>query len=162
MKNFWIQIGVLVIFILAAMYFSFTPGGLSNIIPINQQFEQKSLQIGGTTIKIEVAQTPSERSQGLGGRDSLASDSGMLFIFPENKKYQFWMKGMKFPLDFVFIRDAKVVDLLKNAPPPSLGQKDSDMTVYEPVVPIGMVLEVNANFIDTHDIRVGDTVYLAQ
>ncbi|MFH0936836.1 MAG: DUF192 domain-containing protein [Candidatus Daviesbacteria bacterium] len=160
MKQFFIQFAILTTIILGALYIAFNQSVIEPFLPINKTFTQTQIKINNTTVKIEVADTASKRSQGLSGRESMASDSGMLFIFESSKKYQFWMKGMKFPLDMIFIKDGKVVDVLKNVPPPSQGQKDDTLPIYQPVSEIDMMLETSSSFTDTNNIKVGDTVFL--
>ena len=46
--------------------------------------------------------------QGLSERQSLAEDKGMLFLFEKPDHYAFWMKGMEFPLDIIFINGDKI------------------------------------------------------
>lgn len=160
MKKFWIQTLLLTAIITGAFYVFSNQNILQNYLPTGGQQDLSEIRINETSIKIEVADTQLLRTKGLSGRDSLASDSGMLFIFPSESKYRFWMKGMKFPLDMIFIKGGKVVDIIKNIPPPIPGQKDSILTVYEPIVPIDMLLEVNAGFAGSSNIQVGDNVFL--
>ncbi len=150
--------------ILGSIFVLYNPQVLGGVTPIFQQARSTAhqIKIGNIYLNIEIADTPELRSKGLGGRDSLPADSGMLFVFPKESKYQFWMRGMKFPLDFIFIRQGKVVDLLRNVQPPLDGQKDSTLPIYAPVVPVDMMLEVNTGFIDTNGIRVGDQVFLVE
>lgn len=165
MKKFWIQVIVLVAIIFISMYVSFDNNTdlLNSLLPASSQPTQKSqLKIDDTTLTVEVADTPQTRNQGLSGRDSLSPNSGMLFVFPDTKKDQFWMKDMKFPLDFIFIRSGKIVDLIQNVPVPAPNQPDSSLPIYEPVEPIDMMLEVNAGFVRDHNIKVGDTIYLVK
>jgi uncharacterized membrane protein (UPF0127 family) len=107
-------------------------------------------------ISVEVVDTPSLRSKGLGFRDSLGQDSGMLFVFEATSQYKFWMKGMRFPLDMLWIKDDTIVDIIKNVPNPSANTPDSELPVYAPTVPINRILEVNAGYVDSHGIVVGD------
>ena len=44
----------------------------------------KIIKIENTEIEVEVARTSEERSKGLGGRTSLAENSGMVFVFNQN------------------------------------------------------------------------------
>lgn len=111
-----------------------------------------------TTISVEVADKPETRSKGLGGRDSLGFDKGMLFVFDKPGKYTFWMKGMKFPLDFIWISDNRIVDLLPNINPPISGESSDKLPRYTSIVEFNKVLEVNAGFIASHNIQVGDKV----
>ncbi|MFN3487243.1 MAG: nucleotide-binding domain containing protein, partial [Planctomycetota bacterium] len=72
------------------------------------------VRIGRLVIDAEVARTAEERAQGLSGRDSLAEDAGMLFVLEREHVPSFWMKGMRFPLDFVWVSaEGRVVDLLR-------------------------------------------------
>lgn len=165
MKKFGIQITLLLLVIFGALYVLYNPQNISPIIGIPTFFNTQTtsqttqqIKIGETIVDVEVADTAAKRTQGLSGRESLATKSGMLFVFPEEKTYQFWMKGMKIPLDLIFISHGKVVDLLPNIPPPEQEAQDN-LPIYQPVVAIDMMLEVNSGFAAKHQIKVGDTVY---
>ncbi len=108
----------------------------------------------GYTIRLEIAVTAAEKEKGLGDRDTLPADSGMLFVYPTKNQYGFWMKGMRFPLDFIWIDGATVVDLSENIPPPN-GGRPAELA---PKFPVDKVLEVNAGLIRQLGISVGDTV----
>lgn len=131
-------------------------------LSLTDQSIPTQLKINDSLINVEVANTQESRTQGLGGRESLASNSGMLFEFEKSGKYGFWMKGMLFPLDFIWINGNKVVDLLPNVAPPSPNQDPSTLPIFEPVVEVDKVLEVNSGFIMDHNIKVGDEVTLIQ
>jgi uncharacterized membrane protein (UPF0127 family) len=111
------------------------------------------LKVRDSEIWIEIADTNSKREQGLSGRAKLDSDTGMLFVFDKPDKYSFWMKDMKFNLDFVWIRDDKIVYLTRNVSTPS--------TLYPPYA-VNKVLEVNAGFIDANKLEVGDKIEVWQ
>ena len=53
--------------------------------------------------RVEIAQTPKQRAQGLMFRQDLAEDHGMLFDFNENGRHSFWMKNTLVPLDIIWI-----------------------------------------------------------
>ena len=162
MKKFWIQITFLTLVIIGSLAAFYNPRLLGPYLPTGQQSNIKQIKIDDNVINVEVADSSDSRSRGLGGRASLASDSGMFFVFPKEGKYQFWMKGMKFSLDLIFIRKGRVVDLLRNVLPPTPGQKDSELSIYAPIVPIDMMLEVNSGFIDARGIRIGSQIFLIQ
>lgn len=110
-------------------------------------------------INVELALTPAERAQGLGGRDSLAQDAGMLFVFGQEQLHAFWMRGMRFPLDFIWISaDGRVVDLTENVPPPEPDTADSELALYRPDEPVLYTLEVNAGVVTEAGVEVGDEV----
>lgn len=156
MKKFIIQFVFLIIVIFGALLFY--TGKVSNIPFIPQPTSQAQVLINDTRINVEIADTQSKRNKGLGGIESLASDSGMLFIFERQDLYTFWMKGLKFPLDFIWIRGDKIVDLTENVPAPVSGQKDEDLPIYQSKEAVDKLLEVNGGFVSSHNIKTGDTV----
>lgn len=158
MKKFLIQAVLLLLTITAALYFYKTNTQIPNLPFVPQQSVFKKIQIGSTSLNVAVADTQEKRSKGLGRKEALASDEGMLFVFPEASKYPFWMKGLKFPLDFIWIRDNKVVDLLPNIQPPSVGQSDESLPIYQSKEDVDKVLEVSASTIQRLDIKIGDTI----
>ncbi|QQR82525.1 DUF192 domain-containing protein [Candidatus Campbellbacteria bacterium] len=95
----WIIIGI-VIGALALAFFVRIPSS-------NQK--KAAISIGKTNINLEVADTDVLRTQGLSGRESLASTTGMLFVFDESDTYGFWMKDMRFPLDIIWLDEQGVV-----------------------------------------------------
>ena len=74
---------------------------------------------GFLNIPVEVARTEEEVSRGLSFRPTLPEDQGMLFIFPTPEIQTFWMPGMQFPLDIIFIREGRIVEIRPNIPPPA-------------------------------------------
>ena len=157
MKKFIIQAVLLITVALVAIAF-FGPGNQTSIPFLPQTPETNKLKVGSTQVNVEIAERADERKKGLGGRESLATDSGMLFIFEKPGKFGFWMKGLNFPLDMIWIRDKKVVDIIKNALPPAQGQKDEDLPIYMPREEVDMVLEVTGGFVDGNGIKLGDIV----
>jgi uncharacterized membrane protein (UPF0127 family) len=115
---------------------------------------KKYIKINDSIVYIEVADTNEKRSKGLGYRDSLPQDNGMLFTFDEARPWPFWMQGMRFPLDYIWIREEKVVDLSKNVPT----QTEQNPVYVTPKENITSVLEVNAGWIDKNNIKIGDKV----
>lgn len=124
----------------------------------SQDKGQVSLSIGSLSVKAQVADTASVRKKGLSERDSLPINSGMLFVFDKSGKWGIWMKGMKFPIDIIWIDDGKkIVDIAEDAVPEP-GKKDSALTVYRPRADSKYVLEINAGLSNLNNLRVGDTV----
>lgn len=112
------------------------------------------LTINNLRIPVEVVDTPEKRTLGLSYRESLASDSGMLFVMPGRRVSSFWMKEMRFPLDIIWIDGDKIVNLSQDLPPGGPQPKNSYSSLY----PVDQVLEVNAGFAEKNGIKVGDQV----
>jgi uncharacterized membrane protein (UPF0127 family) len=116
---------------------------------------QALVEIGGTTVRADVAADEASRARGLSGRPGLADDEGMLFLLSDDSP-SFWMKGMRFPLDIIWIRDGRVVDVSADVPPPR--GSGAPLPTYSPGRPATRALEVNAGWAADHGIRRGDVV----
>jgi uncharacterized membrane protein (UPF0127 family) len=103
-----------------------------------------ALQYDSGTLHVEVAQTPDERGRGLGFRDALAEDSGMLFDLGRTRVPGFWMKGMKFALDMVWIDEGMRIVGVTEDVQPEPGVEDAQLRRYSPDGPVRYVLELNA------------------
>lgn len=162
MKKFIIQSTVLLVVTFTALFLFFNQQYLENFIPTDNTPPETNtgsrLKVGNTTVNIEIADTPSKRGRGLSNRVSLPQDSGMLFIFEAPTRPKFWMKELNFPLDFIWIKEGRVVEIMANVPNPVPGTLDSELAIYQPAIEIDQVLEVNAGFIKKNNIMVGDRV----
>lgn len=121
--------------------------------------EQKPIshvKIGSTAVQVEVADTDAAREQGLSGHPPLPEGSGMLFVFPYDGDWGFWMKDMTFPLDIIFIGatqtpgEGSVVSIAVNASP--AGYQQDPPEVFYPPTAVRYVLEVPAGFAAAHNI----------
>ncbi len=106
----------------------------------------------------ELAKTPDSREQGLGQRSDLEVD-GMLFVFSRNDRYRFWMKNMSLALDFIWIKDQRVVELTTDVQPPVSDTPSQELMIYQPMQPVDMVLELPAGQVQARDIQVGDRLF---
>ena len=112
---------------------------------------ERPLSIAGQTVYVSIADTEELRAKGLGGRSGLASDEGMLFIFPDEGKYPFWMKDMKFAIDILWLSNTGTVLYVQ----PDISP-DTYPQSFAPDKPARYVLEVPAGYTTEHHITVGD------
>ncbi|MBU6388625.1 DUF192 domain-containing protein [Patescibacteria group bacterium] len=112
-------------------------------------------EFGGVSLRIDYATTTAERERGLGGRTSLPDNYGMLFVFPNDDRYGFWMKDTLVPLDMFWL-DAQghVVSMAQNVAPSSFPD------VFYPSIPARYVLETAAGFARAHAIATGTPLLL--
>lgn len=104
-------------------------------------------------IAVEIVDTPQTRQQGLSGREFLSENKGMLFVHEQPGLQGYWMKGMKFPLDFVWLGDdMRVVGTEENILPETYPK-----VFYSPQ-PVRHVLEVNAGWVQKNKIKAGDKI----
>lgn len=103
-------------------------------------------------ITVEIADTEEKRAQGLSNREKLGENEGMLFVFDGPGFYRFWMKDMKFDLDFIWIANGRVVDITENV------SHNNQKTLYFSKVPLNMILEVNAGFAGKNGVEIGNNI----
>jgi len=109
----------------------------------------------GDTVLVEMAISPQERETGLMLRESLAPDSGMLFVFEEKQRLIFWMKDTPVPLSVAFLDENwVVVDTQDMAP---LSEK-----THVSRAPALYAVEVNQGWFSERGIGPGDTARLVQ
>lgn len=108
--------------------------------------EGPAVRIGGkVTYSVDLAVTEPERRQGLSGREFLAQDAGMLFVFEDEQPRQFWMKDMRFPLDIIWIDgQCRLVGVSADVPIPPPDADDADIPRAPSNLPAQYVLELNA------------------
>jgi uncharacterized membrane protein (UPF0127 family) len=95
----------------------------------------------GTVLQTEVMIEDADRAMGLMFRASLPKDRALLFIFETVDFHGIWMKNCKFPIDIVWLDEArKVVHVAESVPP---CRKDP-CPVYQPMQRAAFVVEMNA------------------
>lgn len=115
-------------------------------------YAQTSVCFGSDCFYPELAKTASQKEKGLMGRDQLADDGGMLFVYDQEIRPAFWMKNMRIPLDFVWMdHESKVVDLHQSVLP-----CDRDCPSIVSRHPLKYVLEIPAGSAEKRGIEIGD------
>lgn len=103
--------------------------------------------VGDTPLIVDLALEPQEQSLGLGYRNGLEPGTGMLFVFPEAEPRTFWMKGMRFCLDIIWIEDQEIVGAAESACPDPEGTPDAERERFPSGDPVSFVLEVPAGWL---------------
>lgn len=113
----------------------------------------KALKLNGSSFATETVQDNESRKRGLSGRDALASDSAMVFIFDRSEEQCFWMKDMKFSIDIVWLDASnRVVSIEKGINPNSFPQNYCHEGLR--------VIEFKAGTADKLNLKIGDQAYL--
>jgi len=156
MKKF--HIAIIVVIALLAVVFLVSPRIIhkngDNGVEV-QTSQINTAEINGAVFSVDISDTEMERNRGLSGREQLATDEGMLFVFEESGIYPFWMKDMNFPIDIVWIgEDLRIVYVKENATPESFPE------AFSPDIFARYVLEVNAGTTKSKKFKIGDKVIL--
>jgi len=105
-----------------------------------------------------MVKTPIKMAEGLSGRNELATNSGMLFVYDDKQKRDFWMNKMNFDLDIIFIDDSRVVDFVTLKKPES----SNKIPKYTNLKPANFVLEIPAGEAKKLGLKIGDMVEINQ
>lgn len=109
--------------------------------------------IAGGVFQLWLADSETERVQGLSGVEKLSSNGGLLMDFQTDDTWGIWMKDMKIPLDIVWLdKDKKVVYIVKDAKP-----ELSTNVVFSPKEPARYVIELQAGAVTSFGIKTGQT-----
>ena len=102
--------------------------------------------------KIWLADSQRREEQGLMYIRNLDVHTGMLFMFPGDKRVMMWMRNTYIPLDLLFLdAHGKIDYIAANATPMS-------DTIIGPYTPESAVLELKGGACDALGIKVGDVV----
>jgi len=141
----WIAAVVLVGLALYLSFFANRDGGSTTL----------TVPTSGKKYSLQVADTPQLRYKGLSDTASLPHDQGMLFVYEQANHACFWMKGMNYSLDMVWLdANKKVVNIEANISPATYPEKNfcsrNKKALY--------VIELNAGEIENSRIGLGQTL----
>ncbi|MDO8529350.1 MAG: DUF192 domain-containing protein [bacterium] len=110
----------------------------------------EKIKIGNEAVfEVEIINSQKKLEEGLSGRKIICANCGMLFEFGNIGQHSFWMKGMKFDLDILWILKGEIVYIAKNT---SYSSKET----ITPRVESDKVLEINAGMADKLGVKIGD------
>ena len=140
---------------LLAFYIGALFGGTYSFIldtgmsPVDLPVEE--IMVGEHDLDVWVARTDEEKSQGLSWLTTSELDEwdvdGMLFVFDEPAVQSFWMYGMQFDLDFIWIADGEVVKVDENVLTPDNNNGGTIQLDSEPFE-VDYVLELPAGLLE--------------
>lgn len=107
------------------------------------------LNVGGTHLKVEVADTPQSLSNGLMYRSALPDEQGMIFILGPAEQASFWMKNTKIPLSIGFIDGNSILKEVHDMQP------FDERTTRSATSDICYAVEVNQGWFQKHHVDPG-------
>ena len=137
------------------LFFLFFAALASWAAPIHSDRDYLYADIGHETYLLELANTMQLRFTGLSGRFGLDKNQGMVFVLDWLSRHEFTMRGMKFPLDFIWLDGNLVVDLTEKVPFPRFSENPRTIM---PSREVDTVIELYAGEIKNSGIKVGDLV----
>lgn len=115
-------------------------------------FDKKYIYLAGKLIHAEIADTPEKSERGLMFRTKIGPNSGMLFIFDDERPRSFWMKNTFIPLDIGYFNSKKeLIDVQTMTPVTS--EMQLDIPTYPSKGPAMYALELPKGWFSKHKIR---------
>lgn len=127
-------------------------------IPLDPARDTVDVVVGDDSLLTELAISGDQQTLGLGYRNELKADSAMLFVNDSAAPRTFWMKGMRFCLDIIWIEAGEIVGAAENVCPDPDGTPDRDRARFASPQPVTFVLEVNAGWLASHGYGAGTKV----
>ena len=118
------------------------------------EFDETTIQAPNGVLAVEVARTPEQRGHGLMQRADLPPGHGMVFVYAPAREVRMWMFDTLIPLDIVFVRDGRVLEVARNAQPCPV----QPCPTYSTDGPVDVVIEIGAGQAQNLGFEVGTAV----
>jgi uncharacterized membrane protein (UPF0127 family) len=116
-----------------------------------QSLSRASITLGGRAIEVEIARTPKQRVTGMMHRRAIGPDEGMLFVFPYDERFHFYMRNTYVPLSIAFITTGGVIMNIEEMKPLS-------EETHRSAVPCRYALEMPSGWFERNKIGDGDRI----
>ncbi|MDX2115276.1 MAG: DUF192 domain-containing protein [Planctomycetota bacterium] len=126
----------------------------------------EKVRVKDATFWLDPALDDATRLKGLGGRESLPPDGGMLFVFPSSFVQTFVMRDCNFDIDIAFLDDTGRVTAVHTMKmdPRRPGESDSDyerrLVKYSSNFPARFAVEVMGGTLQRLGLKPGEVVEL--
>ena len=153
---------------IAILFLYFTFFIVFTLVPYRPVPHYDIMEIHGKEWNItQLAENDTTWQQGLMNQ-TITNNTMMLFVFPSEGIYSFWMKNTLAPLDMIWIdipqgNNGIIVSMASNTTP-CPGENDTQCMAsdYIPDHPANFVLETQAGFIKQNNLSIGTNVSLRE
>lgn len=128
-------------------------GGCSQQQRPAHEYGKVDVKIGSRTFRLEIAATEADRAYGLMNRATMPPDRGMLFVFPDEKPLDFYMRNTLIPLDIIYVSSSGTVVSIKHGKP-------MDESHIPSGGPARYVIELNDGIAAAAGLKPGDHIEL--
>ena len=120
---------------------------------VAHKYLQTKVTVNNFDLTVYLAMTNEQIIKGLVIKNQLKENEGMLFVYQLPAKYTFSMRGMKFPIDIIWLDNARKVIHIEHSLEPC--PSDIDCPKFIPSAAALYVLETIAGFSNRHDVKIG-------
>lgn len=119
-----------------------------------------TVDLADESFRMELAVTRQQQRKGMAGREEIAPDEGMLFVFDEPRVLNFWMKGCLIPLEIIYVDASGRIVRMHHMPAPDPDASDADLKRYSSYYPAQFAIEVKVGTIDRLELEEGQRLDL--
>lgn len=130
--------------------------------PLEPVRETAVITVGDDELVVELSVTGRQQSLGLGYRNGLEEGRGMLFVNESPSVRNFWMMGMRFCIDIVWIEDGEITGAAESVCPDPEGTDAADRARFSSGQPVTYVLEVPAGWLEANGYGRGTPVEIPE
>ena len=111
-----------------------------------------SVCVSDTCLNVYIADELDEQIQGLMHVEDLDENLGMLFLYNDEQIRSLWMKNTLIPLDMIFLNaEREIVTIHEN----SQACVEEPCEQFRSSMPSQYIIETNAGFVETNNLKVG-------
>jgi len=120
------------------------------------------IRIGRKRVRVEVADTPSERAIGLSYRKTIEENKGVLFVFPDVARREFWMYKCNFDIDLAYIGESGTIEEIVTMKREPLDKTVDSLKRYiSNSQNIKFALEMKGGWFKENNIKIGTKINLS-
>ena len=123
---------------------------------VTQKYLQTKVTVNNVDLTVYLAMNNKQIIKGLVIKNQLKENQGMLFVYQRPAKYRFSMRGMKFPIDIIWLNNARKVIHIEHSLEPC--PSNIDCPKFIPSAAALYVLETMAGFSNKHDVKIGTQI----
>jgi uncharacterized membrane protein (UPF0127 family) len=143
----------------AALYNNTFLHEVNKSFPGDNIYLHAKVTVNGFEVRADIALTGEQQGKGLDIKNNLTENQGMFFVFQQPDRYGFWMKGMKFPIDIIWLdRNGTVTHIEHSLKPCPPANSNLVCPTYFPEKDSLYVLETVPGFSMKHNVRLGTHV----
>lgn len=129
------------------------------ILYFPKPFQKTEITINNKKFTLEIAKTISQKSKGLGKRNSLCENCGMIFNYSNEGIYPFWMKDTLIPLDMIWLNSSnEIVSIYTATTEPNTPL--FKLKIYKNDKPAKNIIELNAGQTKELGLKIGDKIWI--
>src|SRR5437867_3372076 len=123
--------------------------------PGDNKYLQAKVLVNGFVVMADIAITDEQKTEGLDIKNNMTENHGMLFVFQQPDRYGFWMMGMKFPIDIIWLdSNGTVTHIEHSLIPCAQANSNHACPTYFPDKDSLFVLDTRAGFSMKHNVQV--------